>query len=225
MKRILFLVLAMVLLLSLSSCGKKDAGVTENEETADALVEEEGQAEDGKGVKYTPSVPLTDITEEPADEPASDPTEGREYILECDDDTSVHVIVPAVFTKINNESYMTFVFSEDEKLHASYMAGPQELEYAFKEITEQTIKNTRWEDCDEEPYISDREEQDMHGQKCLWHKITFSMDGEKYANIFGNMGSEDGESSISIMLFAEGEDAVNIVDDTWQNIISGIEFQ
>lgn len=216
MKKKIFIALILaVIVTGITACQKKSAPAANVTETVTEKTEEAADVQDTEKARK----------EEPADAPASDPAEGQELILECDSDTNVRVIVPAIFTKINNESYMTFVFSEDEKLHASYMAGPQELEYAFKEITEQTIKNTRWEDCDEEPYISDREEQDMHGQKCLWHKITFSMDGEKYANIFGNMGSEDGESSISIMLFAEGEDAVNIVDDTWQKLISGIEFQ
>lgn len=225
MKRTLLLILTAVMLLGTVSCGKKDAGMTENEETADALVEEEGQDKDGGEVNYTPSVPLTDITEEPADESASDPAEGRELILECEDDTNARVTVPAVFININQSiSSMAHASTEDGKLSASYKASSLSLDRATEEVTKKVIEHTKWEDCDEEPDISDREEQDVNGRKCLWYKMSFSINGEKRANIFGDMGSEDGESSISIMLFAEGEDAVNIVDDTWQNIISGIEF-
>lgn len=110
-------------------------------------------------------------------------------------------------------------------LSAFYRASPLSLDRATEEVTKQVIEDTQWEDCDEKPDIPDREEQDVNGQKCLWYKMSFSMNGEKQVNIFGDMGSEDGESSISIMLFAEGEDAVNIVDDTWQSIISEIDFQ
>jgi hypothetical protein len=157
-------------------------------------------------------------------------------VLDCISDGPVlHFELPIYFDKVYEEEFRkgltVSAYTEDRNLSVNLAAISSAPGLLGKDavIYPECIQWTSLQDeinQNDGHYtaytVSERKEQVVNGHFCIWNKYAFSINERDHGIIIGNMNSEDRKNGIAITLFAEGADAINRIDDTWQEIISGI---